>query len=248
MNFGNIKNPYFTDEEIIKSFHKTAPVAKEIDMQIFGQRLKYARLKACLTQQELAQLLSDDDKDCTVKSNDNNTKNSRKGKISKTTISNWETAKRQDYNPGIKTIYQIAYLLKVSIDWLCGFSEFPSVASITEHVKKEIYITLLLDIMKTATYTQKYKKNYYKIPRRGPVFELKEKLEALDYQDALYTISPDSYKAEKEILWNEVLDMDIETIKSLTFDDKEYNKYSAKKSRERQVEEELITDDDLPFS
>ena len=49
-------------------------------------------------------------------------------------------------------------------------------------------------------------------------------------------------------VWNEVLDMDIETIKSLTFDDKEYNKYSAKKSRERQVEEELITDDDLPFS
>lgn len=247
MNFGNKMNPYFSDEEIFNSFHKTAPVADEIDMQQFGQRLKYARLKACLTQQALAQLLSDND-NSTVKPNDNNTKKSRKGKISKTTISNWETAKRQDYNPGIKTIYQIAYLLNVSIDWLFGFSEFPSVASITEHVKKEIYITLLLDIMKTATYTQKYKKNYYKIPRRGPVFELKEKLEALDYDYELEKISPNFYKAEKEILWNEVLDMDIETIKSLTFDDKEYNKYSAKKSRERQVEEELITDDDLPFS
>ena len=146
----NTKKPWFTDDDILKFWQtnddqKTRP----FDKYKFGKRLKAARKRALLTQEELADIIG----------------------VDKITLSNYETARRKDVNPSIETVYKIAATLKVSIDWLCGFSTYADIPDITEEIYRELYLRMAMDLMSRADRNKKFTRNkrYYKITRKSSI-------------------------------------------------------------------------------
>lgn len=221
---------YFSEDDTYNYYMNPHTIPDPgLDLKKFGEWLKAARERTGMRQEDLAGLLG----------------------INKTTLSNFETGKRKDFNPGIKTVYKIAYVLDVSIDWLCGFSEYPEVPTMTSPITKRQYVKMLIDLMERADRYKKLTRNnrYYKIPRRGLVYDLKNELEELEItymRDE--RMSPQHYEQAKKEIWNDIEKNELKYILALIFDDKAYNKYSEEKAKQhREYEDYILTDDDLPF-
>lgn len=231
MEISRNNNPYFSFEDI-ESFFKNETYnisAPSFDKIEFGKRLKSARNRIGFRQSDLASLVG----------------------IDKITLSNYESGKRKDICPSIKIVYKLANVLSVSIDWLCGFSSIPDIKKIPKEVYREIYIKTMLDLMRRADMYKKYSKNkkYYKLPRRGPIDDLKQYLEHVDYLFNSEQISPNYYENEKIRIWQKMEKYSLEDIIDLTFNDKEYSMYMNKKILEEKKRLREIDDqeDILPF-
>ena len=225
----NTKKPWFTDDDILKFWQtnddqKTRP----FDKYKFGKRLKAARKRALLTQEELADIIG----------------------VDKITLSNYETARRKDVNPSIETVYKIAATLKVSIDWLCGFSTYADIPDITEEIYRELYLRMAMDLMSRAERNKKCTRNkrYYKIPRKSPIYHLKQKLDNLEYLYETREVSKDYYREKQNEIWSEYQTITLEDFLNYTFNEREYIKYLEKKNAGTLTySDEMPSDEDLPF-
>ena len=179
----------------------------KFDKKEFGRRLKSARKRANLSQEELANLVG----------------------VNKITISYYETGNREDMNPSISTVYKIARILDVSIDWLCGASYIPDVPKMTDEVYREIYLHMLIDLLDRADKSDEYTFNtrYYKIPRRGLPSALKGELETIDHLHFQKRINNEEYESKKVEVWRSYSDYTIEDALDSVFDKKkEYSMVS----------------------
>ena len=241
------------EQSTVTYYNKTHDfsVLPEFNMKEFGQRMKRARKRIGMSQKNLAELLS----------------------VDKTTISNYETGRRSDINPSIETVYYIASILGVSIDWLCGLSLISNIKTISKEDYRVLYIKTVVNLMRKAGSEGKETKKYYKFPKRGPVFELKEELDELEYKFAAFDYSSKRYSEEKEKIWyvfwqkieNAIVDdthhdieyfmleglededIYIKEAMSFEFKEKDYNKYSSRKAKERKELYDNIDEMDLPF-
>lgn len=222
-------NQHFSENEIL-SFHQresTELIPMQFDKKEFGRRLKSARERSLLSQEELAELVG----------------------INKITISYYETGNRKDMNPSITTVYKLSRILEVSIDWLCGFSYIPDISRMSSEVYRELYIWMLIELMDYADGYKKYTKNnrYFKLPRRGLPYTIRESLNYLETAYNEDSIDSETFKREKNKLWDIANGYSVEEIIDTIFNDKSYSKYCSKLKLEREKIEGDLDKADLPF-
>lgn len=222
-------NQYFSEDKIASFLQResTELIPKQFDKKEFGRRLKSARERSLLSQEELANLVG----------------------INKITISYYETGNRKDMNPSITTVYKLSRILEVSIDWLCGVSYIPDISRMSSEVYREFYICMLIELMDYADGYKKYTRNsrYFKLPRRGLPYTIRE---ALDYLETAYNedrVDIETYEREKNKIWDTANGYSVEEIIDTIFNDKSYSKYCSKLKSEREKIEGGTDKADLPF-
>lgn len=119
-------------------------MTNELNMKVFAQRLKEARTNSGMTQKELADLSG----------------------VSTVMISAYEQAdKETGKNPAMSSVYSIATVLNISIDWLCGLSDDMTIGknSTVDYLKlfidTSIYLQPVNHLMPKNTTT--YKELFY---------------------------------------------------------------------------------------
>lgn len=222
-------NQHFSENEII-SFHQRESrelIPVQFDKKEFGRRLKSARERLLLSQEELAELVG----------------------INKITISYYETGNRKDMNPSITTVYKLSRILEVSIDWLCGISYIPDISRMSSEVYREFYIYMLIELMDYADGYKKYTRNnrYFKMPRRGLPYTIRESLKDLEIAYSEDRVDSETFEREKNKIWDTAIGYSVEEIIDTIFNDKSYSKYCSKLKSDREKLEEDLDKADLPF-
>ena len=200
---------------------------EQFDKKEFGRRLKSARERSLLSQEELADLVG----------------------INKITISYYETGNRKDMNPSITTVTKLARILEVSIDWLCGNSHIPDISRMSSEVYRVFYICVLIALMDHADGYKKYTRNnrYFKIPRRGLPYKIRESLDSLQIAYSEERIDSEAYEREKKKIWDACNGYSVEEILDTIFNDKSYSEYCSKLKAEREKLEGTSEETDIPF-
>lgn len=214
------ESDYFNEKQIILQWGKTAPVAENINMEKLGERIKSARMARGLTEEELSQMIG----------------------IDKGTLIYLETGNpNKPQNPKIKTLYRIAYVLNVSIDWLCGFSKYPETKLVPKEIVNYLYIQTMLEMMNIYTIDTDGDHKYFKIPCDERIYGVYDRLIGLyiKYTSDVYDVSQYEYEKERKRILNELSYETIESIK------KKVKCQDINRSFGELVEE--IDDDDLPF-
>lgn len=222
-------NQHFSENEIIR-FHQRESrnlIPKQFDKKEFGRRLKSARERSLLSQEELAELVG----------------------INKITISYYETGNRKDMNPSITTVYKLSRILEVSIDWLCGLSYIPDISRMSNEVYREFYIYMLIELMDYADGYKKYTRNnrYFKMPRRGLPYTIRESLKDLEIAYSEDRVDSETFEREKNKIWDTAIGYSVEEIIDTIFNDKSYSKYCSKLTSDREKLEGDLDKADLPF-
>lgn len=222
-------NQYFSEDKIASFLQResTELIPKQFDKKEFGRRLKSARERSLLSQEELAELVG----------------------INKITISYYETGNRKDMNPSITTVYKLSRILEVSIDWLCGMSYTPDISRMSSEVYREFYICMLIKLMDYADGYKKYTRNsrYFKLPRRGLPYTIRESLNSLQIAYSEERVDSETFEREKNKIWDTANGYSVEEIIDTIFNDKSYSEYCSKLQSEREKLEGDSDKADLPF-
>lgn len=222
-------NQYFSEDKIASFLQResTEIIPKQFDKKEFGRRLKSARERSLLSQEELAELVG----------------------INKITISYYETGNRKDMNPSITTVYKLSRILEVSIDWLCGLSYIPDISRMSSEVYREFYIYMLIELMDYADGYKKYTRNnrYFKMPRRGLPYTIRESLKGLEIAYSEDRVDSETFEREKNKIWDTAIGYSVEEIIDTIFNDKSYSKYCSKLTSDREKLEGDLDKADLPF-
>lgn len=117
---------------------------KDLDMNVFGSRLKKARLEKGMTQKELSDLTG----------------------ISTVMISSYERSDAETgKNPSLNNVYLLASALGMSIDWLCGRGEEMAYNEHIDYLKIFIECSIYFDAENSV---------YEKIGRNGTVSRIED--------------------------------------------------------------------------
>ena len=98
----------------------------DLDMKVFGSRLKKARLEKGMTQKELSDLTG----------------------ISTVMISSYERSDAETgKNPSLNNVYLLASVLGMSIDWLCGMVDERTEIVSKEDISTEIFLITFINML-----------------------------------------------------------------------------------------------------
>ena len=127
----------------------------EMKMQDFCERLKQAIKNSGIKQKVLAE----------------------KTGLGESELSDLVNGKVQ--NPKIQTINKLAIELNISIDWLCGFAEYPEVKSVPKEIQKQIITEFLFKFLNISIIN---KERLIRIPLRGEINEAWQHINNIDFE------------------------------------------------------------------